>query len=278
MTGATVYGSITFNDGFNAGGTTIAGGFTSSGVTSITGVLKPSGGLISSGVSSFTGAVDAASQSLTLTGATVYGSITFNDGFNAGGGTVAGGFISSGVSSFTGAVDAASQSLTLTGATVYGAVGFNDAFSTAGLTSSAVITGTGIEVSGVVTASGAALTSDRRYKDNITPLNSALDSVMKLRGVSYEWKTEEYPDHNFDNNTHYGFIAQEVEEVIPDVVGTDERGWKTLRYMGFTPVLVEALKEQQNEIQKLREENEDLREEVVGLKARMDRIEANYVN
>ncbi|GMI14267.1 hypothetical protein TrVE_jg2647, partial [Triparma verrucosa] len=60
--------------------------------------------------------------------------------------------------------------------------------------------------------------------------------------------------YHFDNNTHYGFIAQEVEEVVPELVGTDELGMKSIRYLGFTPVLLEALKEQQEEILSLKEE------------------------
>ena len=65
---------------------------------------------------------------------------------------------------------------------------------------------------------------------------------MKLRGVSYYWKQDEFPEKNFDRFKHYGFIAQEVEKIIPDVVGTDDNGWKAVRYTGFTPLLVEAVK------------------------------------
>ena len=66
----------------------------------------------------------------------------------------------------------------------------------------------------------------------------------------YYWKQDEFPEKNFDRFKHYGFIAQEVEKIIPDVVGTDDNGWKAVRYTGFTPLLVEAVKEQQEQISK----------------------------
>ncbi|GMH73937.1 hypothetical protein TrRE_jg8332, partial [Triparma retinervis] len=70
--------------------------------------------------------------------------------------------------------------------------------------------------------------------------------------------TDEFPEKNFDNHTHYGFIAQEVEEVLPEMVGTNELGYKSIRYIGFTSLLVEALKEQQAEVVKLRDKVEKL--------------------
>ena len=112
------------------------------------------------------------------------------------------------------------------------------------------MTASGVSVTGTVTASGSALTSDRRYKKNIKSLSSesSLDDVMKLRPVSYDWRTDEFPDHNFDSFTHFGFIAQEVESVIPGLVGTDEHGWKTVRYIDAIPILVKSLQMQQGEL------------------------------
>ena len=287
-TGATAKGALTFADGF-----------TSSGTTSFT------GGVTNSGTTSFTGAVSLASQTVTVGAATIEGAATFNDGFTSAGVTsftsevsvinqvltttgatakgaltFANGFTSAGVTSFTAAVDAASQTVTLTGSTLEGAFTI-DAMTTFtnGLSSDALLTATGMTVSGTVTASGAALTSDRRYKKNVSALSSPLESIMKLKGVSYDWKVEEYPEHHFDNFTHYGFIAQEVEEVIPDIVGTDENGWKSIRYLGFTPVIVEAFKEQQATIVSLQEDiknlemaNQELLEEFEKLRVKVDKL------
>jgi len=239
------------------------------GGATIEGAATFSNGFTSAGVTSFTSEVSVINQVLTTTGATAKGALTFANGFT-----------SAGVTSFTAAVDAASQTVTLTGSTLEGAFTI-DAMTTFtnGLSSDALLTATGMTVSGTVTASGAALTSDRRYKKNVSALSSPLESIMKLKGVSYDWKVEEYPEHHFDNFTHYGFIAQEVEEVIPDIVGTDENGWKSIRYLGFTPVIVEAFKEQQATIVSLQEDiknlemaNQELLEEFEKLRVKVDKL------
>ncbi|MDM8559105.1 tail fiber domain-containing protein [Candidatus Parabeggiatoa sp. HSG14] len=85
--------------------------------------------------------------------------------------------------------------------------------------------------------------SDERWKKAITPLENSLEKVSKLRGVTYKWNTEDYPDMNFDDKTHLGFIAQEVEPVIPELVSTDDEGYKSVSYENVTAVLVEAVKE-----------------------------------
>jgi trimeric autotransporter adhesin len=86
--------------------------------------------------------------------------------------------------------------------------------------------------------------SDERLKKNIEPLNSSLDRVMKLRGVSYEWKSPE----KRGKGRNIGLIAQDVEVVIPELVVTDNKGYKALSYDKMVPVLVEAIKEQQKMI------------------------------
>ncbi|GMH52061.1 hypothetical protein TrRE_jg10043, partial [Triparma retinervis] len=82
--------------------------------------------------------------------------------------------------------------------------------------------------------------------------------------------TDEFPEKNFDNHTHYGFIAQEVEEVLPEIVGTNELGYKSIRYIGFTSLLVEALKEQQGVIDELRGDVEELRTQLDVLKKQVE--------
>ena len=61
--------------------------------------------------------------------------------------------------------------------------------------------------------------------------------------VEYSWRTEEYPQQHFDNRTHLGFVAQEVEKILPNLVGTDKEGWKSIRSTQIIAVLVEAVKE-----------------------------------
>ena len=170
-----------------------------------------------------------------------------------------------GLATFTGGILAKTAAVTIESATTVSGLatftggiistGLITVTNAGGLNVAATVTCTGLSSTGTVTASGAALTSDRRFKNHIKPLQfSPLETITKLKGVQYEWRTEEFPERNFDNHTHYGFIAQEVEEVLPGIVGTDdtEDQYKALRYMGFTPILVEAVKEQQMEIDKLK--------------------------
>jgi hypothetical protein len=83
--------------------------------------------------------------------------------------------------------------------------------------------------------------SDERLKKNIEPLKSSLDKLIKLKGVSYEWQAEE--THGKGRNI--GLLAQNVESVLPELVLTDSKGYKSLSYGKIVPVLVEAIKEQQ---------------------------------
>jgi len=85
--------------------------------------------------------------------------------------------------------------------------------------------------------------SDLRLKKDIKPLKSALSTVDKLQGKSYRWKDNNEPD--------IGLIAQELEKVIPELVKTDDKGYKSIVYQKLTAVLIEAVKEQQQEINHL---------------------------
>ncbi len=115
-----------------------------------------------------------------------------------------------------------------------------------------------LEVVGNIIASGTIIPSDIRYKKDISTLESALENVLKLRGVHYEMK-EEYKDKGFGNGTQVGVIAQEVEKVYPELVVTHSDGFKGVDYSKFTPILIEAIKEQQEMILELKKEIEELK-------------------
>jgi hypothetical protein len=115
--------------------------------------------------------------------------------------------------------------------------------------------------------------SDRRYKRNIEPLSDALAKVLRLRGVSFDWRQAEFPEMNFGKGRRVGFIAQEVEGVLPEAVVKDERGVYTVAYASVTPLLVEAIKEQQKAVEQLKRENADLREEGHALRERLTALE-----
>lgn len=97
-------------------------------------------------------------------------------------------------------------------------------------------------------------------KKNITPLQDALDKITQLNGVEYLWRAEEYPNHHFSDDKQVGLIAQEVEPIIPDVVDQDSQGYRSIAYDALTPYLIEAIKEQQKEIELLRQHVKALQE------------------
>ena len=108
-----------------------------------------------------------------------------------------------------------------------------------------------LKIHGLLVAASAS-PSDERLKKEIKPLEGSLDSVTRLKGVSYQWRTEDYPGHGFREGTQLGLIAQEVEKVLPEVVVHGPDGYKAVDYQKLVPVLIEAVKEQQKEITELR--------------------------
>lgn len=103
----------------------------------------------------------------------------------------------------------------------------------------------GVNVTGNLTATGDVTAfSDARLKENVETIDNALEKVCGLRGVSYEK----------DGKKGIGVIAQEVEEVVPEVVGThdDKDATRTVAYGNMVGVLIEAIKEQQQQIENLK--------------------------
>jgi len=95
-------------------------------------------------------------------------------------------------------------------------------------------------------------TSDRRLKTNFTVIENALDKVKTLTGYEFDW-IEEYKIHHGFEGHDVGIIAQEVEAVLPEVVTTKFNGFKGVKYEKIIPLLVEAIKELSEEIDKLKE-------------------------
>jgi hypothetical protein len=102
-----------------------------------------------------------------------------------------------------------------------------------------------------IIANAFIISSDKRFKKDIKPIASSLDNILKLRGTSYKFRIDEFEDKNFSSNLQYGFIAQELKEIFPHLVNTDKDGFLSVNYTAITPVLVEAIKEQQVKIELL---------------------------
>ena len=108
-----------------------------------------------------------------------------------------------------------------------------------------------LRVNGSGYATGSWTSSDIKFKKNVEGLTLATTKLMNLRGVSYEWKTEEYPENGFEEGQQFGLIAQEVEAVFPELVKTDENGEKAVNYIGLIPIMLETIKDQQRRIESL---------------------------
>ena len=109
---------------------------------------------------------------------------------------------------------------------------------------------------GDIVAYSTSVSSDIKLKENIQDLEGSLDKITQLKGIKFDWKEEKRP------NNQLGFIAQEVEKVIPELVTeTDSLGeregenHKVVNYQGVIPVLVEAIKELKAEIEELKNAN-----------------------
>ena len=136
----------------------------------------------------------------------------------------------------------------------------------------------GASFNGQVNAPSFYTSSDRRFKQRIRPLTGALASVLALRGVRYDWNALGQQHGGRAGAGQVGFIAQELEKVYPELVSTDKDGYKSVNYAQLTPVLLEALKEQQQQIDALRQQNAALQVEATAtteaFEARLRRLEA----
>jgi len=100
--------------------------------------------------------------------------------------------------------------------------------------------------------------SDLRLKKDIQTIPNALNKVLELRGVNFKWKDES----KMGSKVQMGFIAQEAEKVIPEVVDNKNDTY-TMQYAPVTALLVEAVKEQQKQIEDLKSENQELKERLI---------------
>ena len=126
-----------------------------------------------------------------------------------------------------------------------------------------------------------AAVSDKRVKKNIETIGEATKLIMKLRGVTYEHRLDEeqFSDLGLKQGLNYGFIAQEIEEILPSLVvekniphinssrrlfneNKPSEMLKAVSYIEVVPILVEAMKEQQKMIEELKAEIELLKSEI----------------
>lgn len=132
-----------------------------------------------------------------------------------------------------------------------------------------------LKINGTIT-----LGSDLRSKENIQNLSNSYNKLKQLRGVSYKYKKSEliafqnfksgydssekpmfFPkiDTSVSNRTHFGFLAQEVQKIYPELVYKDSLGYLSIDYIGFIPLIINALKEQDSIIALQNQQIEELK-------------------
>lgn len=115
-----------------------------------------------------------------------------------------------------------------------------------------------------VTAQSFLYRSDKRLKDSIVSLKKMTDLVRKLNPVSFTWKDS--------SKKSIGFIAQEVEKIFPELVYTDENGYKSVEYANIIAVLVAAFQEQDEKILELEKEIVTQNEKIKELEEKINKI------
>ena len=108
-----------------------------------------------------------------------------------------------------------------------------------------------------ITAKGnitAYYTSDKRLKDNITPITNPLEKLLKLSGNTFKWTDEHYATQNSELVKEYdvGVVAQEVQAVLPEAVHERDNGMLAVDYQKLIPLLIECIKAQQIQIDELK--------------------------
>jgi hypothetical protein len=110
-----------------------------------------------------------------------------------------------------------------------------------------------LHVNGAVAGVGPYLDlSDQRLKEHVTSIANPIERVGQLRGVTFDWKRDAHPEWALPQQRQMGLLAQEVETVFPEAVTTDDNGTKSVAYSKLIPVLVEAIKAQQAQIEDLK--------------------------
>ena len=108
-------------------------------------------------------------------------------------------------------------------------------------------------VAGEIQATGditAYYSSDIRLKENVTPIPNALEKVNKISGNTYDWK-EGYDEVHSHKGNDVGVIAQEIEQILPQIVTNRDSGFKAVQYEKMIPLLIEAIKELSAKVDRL---------------------------
>jgi len=299
--GATVGSGLSVTGTVRAAGITVSGGITAGAITSTGQVSAGAAGIISAGGLTVTGTIKA--SGVTVSGSIYAGAISTSGGVIVGGDLTVLGSVNAPNLNITSLgnltqitvsnnVTTANLSVTNTALinnlTVSGDVNINSTVSSGtgkiilGNSNAASVVGIGgtpsgtykLEIFGNLKSTSINETSDIRYKKNIRPLTGSLNKVLALQGVNYLWRTDEFPGKGFDTSLQMGVIAQQVESIVPEVVRTDEKGFKSVEYSKLVALLIEAVKEQQKIIDEQKSDLNKLKSD----SGKIEKLEADMAN
>ncbi len=109
--------------------------------------------------------------------------------------------------------------------------------------------------------------SDLRFKRDVTPFPSTLERLVQLRPVHFYWRSSEFADKRFGTRQSWGLVAQDVEEVLPELVTFDQQGYRAVNYSKLPLLTIQAVKD-------LKVENDALKAQNAALEARLSALEA----
>jgi len=136
-----------------------------------------------------------------------------------------------------------------------------------------------LEVAGTVAGSSAYVeTSDRRYKKNFLSISneeeSALDKILKIEGIYFDWRNDEFPQKKFSRSRDMGVIAQDVQKVFPEAVVVDKKGYFSVAYSKLVAPLIESVRELFSNEKELRREVASLRENLKSIESKNKDLES----
>jgi hypothetical protein len=111
--------------------------------------------------------------------------------------------------------------------------------------------------------------SDMRFKRDVTSFEPMLSKVASLRPVHFYWRADEYPSQGFGSTQSYGLMAQEVEEILPELVTTDAKGFKAVHYSKLPLLALQAIKELKDKNDALESQNAEFERRLAELEARL---------
>jgi hypothetical protein len=133
-----------------------------------------------------------------------------------------------------------------------------------------------LDVNGLLRVQTTIYTSDARFKNDVKTIDNGMQVIQQLRGTTYTFKDEgETPGFNFGPGLHAGFIAQEVEKVLPHLVYTDEQGYKGVDYVSVIPYLVEGFQELASQNATVMQQNEEITARNKALEAQVEALLAS---